>query len=97
MPAWEELALFFSLQEFECSFKLSLSSKYKYSGLTEHIWSHFDEKSLSPIPLKMKSITLSLTILTYFSKIDKNLVKNTENVNKINLNIVYYSQNFKPR
>ena len=35
-----------------------------------------------PPSLEMKSMMLQLTILTYFSNLDKNWVKNTENVNR---------------
>ena len=40
-----------------------------------------------PLSLEIKCITLQLTILTYFSKIDENLVKIDENlVKKVNKN-----------
>ena len=43
-----------------------------------------EQFSNPPLSLKIKSITLPLTILAYISKIDKNLVTKTENVNKNN-------------
>ena len=43
-----------------------------------------EQFSKSPLSLKIKSIALSLTNLTYLSKIDDNLVKITENVTENN-------------
>ena len=67
-------------------YKVSTSSKFRESGLKFSI--NFSQKaqieqfSIPPLSFKIKSITLQLTISTYFSKINRNLVKNTENVNE---------------
>ena len=42
--------------------------------------------SSPPLSLEMTAITLQFTISSYFSKIDKNLVKNAENLKKKQIN-----------
>ena len=64
------------------NFSLNFSQKTRIKQLINFLLS-----------LEMTSVTVQLTILTFFSKIDENMVKNTENVNKIS----NYSQNFKSR
>ena len=53
--------------------KISINSRRK---------TRIEQFSIPPLSLEMKLLLQQRTILTYFSKIDENLVKNTENVSK---------------
>ena len=53
--------------------KISINSRRK---------TRIEQFSIPPLSLEMKLLLQQRTILTHFSKIDENLVKNTENVSK---------------
>ena len=53
-----------------------------YASINASIKTRIEQLSNPPLSLQIKSITLQLTILTYFSNIDENVVEIDENLVK---------------
>ena len=82
-------------EDYDRNFKVSTSSKFKESWLKKNISdeslsfekfsinscqkTRIEQFSNTPLSVKIKSITLPLTVLTLFSRIDEKLIRNTKN------------------